>query len=236
MPAALRPGKPPARAGAALPTRTRIVAKAPARTADILLTEEAAPVGALEDKLKKAYVDLNGLVDHLRPIQNGKAESFGKGGTIARIRKRVHARRLPVELDRATWFTSIERGEVASAEVIDFVLQGLNAKTASRFVKSFRLISPADVLDAIGTSQRTLERTVAAKATLGIDASDRATRLAEARALANRVFGSADKAESWLTQPAMGLNGERPITLLKTAAGAHMVNTFLERLDYGVYT
>jgi len=235
MPAALRPGKPPARAGAVLTTK-RIVVRVPARTADILLTGETAPVGALDDKLKKAYVDLNGLVDRLRPTQNGKAESFGKGVTIARIRKRVHARRLPVKLDRATWFTSVERGEAASAEVISFVLQGLNARTASRFVKSFRLISPAEVLDAIGTSQRTLERTVAAKASLGIDASDRATRLAEARALANRVFGSADKAESWLTQPAMGLNGERPITLLKTAAGANMVNTFLERIEFGVYT
>jgi len=34
----------------------------------------------------------------------------------------------------------------------------------------------------------------------------------------------------------MGLNQRRPIDLLATPAGVEMVETFLERLDYGVYT
>jgi len=33
----------------------------------------------------------------------------------------------------------------------------------------------------------------------------------------------------------MGLNGERPIDLLATRAGAEIVENFLNQLEYGVY-
>jgi uncharacterized protein (DUF2384 family) len=34
----------------------------------------------------------------------------------------------------------------------------------------------------------------------------------------------------------MGLDGQRPIDLLQTVQGAELVNDFLGRLEYGVYT
>jgi putative toxin-antitoxin system antitoxin component (TIGR02293 family) len=39
-----------------------------------------------------------------------------------------------------------------------------------------------------------------------------------------------------MERPAIGLDQRRPIDLLTTPAGAELVETFLERLEYGVYS
>jgi putative toxin-antitoxin system antitoxin component (TIGR02293 family) len=59
---------------------------------------------------------------------------------------------------------------------------------------------------------------------------------AEVLAKATDVFGSKEEAEAWLSRPATGLNHQRPINLLATPAGVDLVETFLTRLAYGVYT
>jgi putative toxin-antitoxin system antitoxin component (TIGR02293 family) len=71
---------------------------------------------------------------------------------------------------------------------------------------------------------------------LSHEQSGRTWKLAEILAKATDVLGSREEAEQWLERPAMGLNQRRPIDLLATPAGVEMVETFLERLDYGVYT
>lgn len=55
-------------------------------------------------------------------------------------------------------------------------------------------------------------------------------------AKATEVFGSVDEAERWMSRPAMGLDGQRPIDLLQTVRGTELVHDFLVRLEYGVYT
>jgi putative toxin-antitoxin system antitoxin component (TIGR02293 family) len=50
------------------------------------------------------------------------------------------------------------------------------------------------------------------------------------------VFGSRTAAERWLAQPPTGLDQRRPIDLLTTPAGAELVEDFLGRIEYGVYT
>ena len=54
-------------------------------------------------------------------------------------------------------------------------------------------------------------------------------------AKASTVFGSREAAERWMGKPAMGLDGHRPIALLRTVQGAELVNEFLDRLEHGVY-
>ena len=54
--------------------------------------------------------------------------------------------------------------------------------------------------------------------------------------LIDLAFGSREAAERWLERPAIGLDRKRPIDLLITNAGAEMVEKFLGRLEYGVYT
>ena len=53
---------------------------------------------------------------------------------------------------------------------------------------------------------------------------------------ATEVFVSQDEAERWLERPAMGLDNQVPIELLDTPPGIEMVETFLGRLAYDVYT
>jgi putative toxin-antitoxin system antitoxin component (TIGR02293 family) len=54
-------------------------------------------------------------------------------------------------------------------------------------------------------------------------------------AKATEVMGSQRHAEEWLSEPATGLNGQKPIDLLATAAGTDLVETFLGQIEYGVY-
>lgn len=49
------------------------------------------------------------------------------------------------------------------------------------------------------------------------------------------VFGSKEEAELWLRRPAIALNGERPIDLVRSLEGKLLVQELLDRLEYGVY-
>ena len=54
---------------------------------------------------------------------------------------------------------------------------------------------------------------------------------AEILAKASAILGSREDAEHWLESPAIGLNGQRPIDLLATRAGAEIVENFLGQLE-----
>jgi putative toxin-antitoxin system antitoxin component (TIGR02293 family) len=61
-------------------------------------------------------------------------------------------------------------------------------------------------------------------------------KFAEILARATTLFGSQAAAEQWLEQPATGLDQRRPIDLVTTPAGLELVEDFLGRIEYGVYT
>ena len=71
---------------------------------------------------------------------------------------------------------------------------------------------------------------------LSRDQSAKAWKFAETLAKASEILGSQAGAEEWLDRPAIGLNQQRPIDLLATPAGAKLVEDYLERLEFGVYT
>lgn len=90
---------------------------------------------------------------------------------------------------------------------------------------------------AIGMSLRTAQRHAAEPAKpLSSEQSGRLWTFAQVLAQATAVFGTQADAEAWLARPATGLNQQRPIDLLATPAGLELVETFLTRLSYGVYT
>ena len=62
------------------------------------------------------------------------------------------------------------------------------------------------------------------------------TRNIEIIARAIDVLGSPEAVERFLNQPAMALDGMRPVELLSTAEGAELVDQHLKRVDFGVYT
>jgi putative toxin-antitoxin system antitoxin component (TIGR02293 family) len=50
------------------------------------------------------------------------------------------------------------------------------------------------------------------------------------------LFGSQAAAQQWLEQPATGLDQRRPIDLMTTPAGLELIEDYLGRIEYGVYT
>ncbi|MHA7775027.1 type II RES/Xre toxin-antitoxin system antitoxin [Roseibium sp. M-1] len=126
-----------------------------------------------------------------------------------------------------------------SLDAHDVIVQGIPAKSLLHLVEGVRVLSTGDVLNkAIGISLRTLQRrkSDAKQKVLSTEQSSRAWRFAEIIAQATEIMGSQEAAEAWILEPAIGLNNRRPIDLLASAAGAEAVETYLTRLEYGVYT
>jgi len=59
---------------------------------------------------------------------------------------------------------------------------------------------------------------------------------AEILAKATEAFGDQAEAGSWLTKPAIALDGRRPADLVSSLAGAEMVEQPPARLEHGAYT
>lgn len=119
----------------------------------------------------------------------------------------------------------------------EMLLEGLPGTALTHLLDNLVVLRPTAALQkAVGMSLRTVQRRKDAPATrLSQDQSDRTWKFAEILARATAVFGSQREAEEWLERPAMGLDQRRPIDLLATTAGTEMVETFLQRLAYGVY-
>ena len=66
--------------------------------------------------------------------------------------------------------------------------------------------------------------------------SDRLVRTARIIARAIDVFGSREKAASWLDRPNRALGGEKPLSLLDTEIGAGQIEDVLGRMEHGVFS
>jgi putative toxin-antitoxin system antitoxin component (TIGR02293 family) len=120
----------------------------------------------------------------------------------------------------------------------EMLLHGLPGAALLHLVGRLVTLQKSDSFEkAIGISLRTIQRHKESPAkSLSPEQSGRAWKLAEILAKATAVLGSQEEAERWLQQPAMGLDQRRPIDLLATPAGVEIVEDFLGRLEYGVYT
>ena len=104
-------------------------------------------------------------------------------------------------------------------------------------VDKLHVISVDEASEALGVSVRTLQRHKHGPvARLDVPQSGRAWRFAEILAKATRVLGSQDEAEQWLKRPAIGLDRQRPYRSSDDAGRHKLVETYLGRLEYGVYT
>jgi putative toxin-antitoxin system antitoxin component (TIGR02293 family) len=104
-------------------------------------------------------------------------------------------------------------------------------------IDSFTVLDEDDLVPVLGISTRTLHRRKESpKKPMPPQLASQAWLFAETLAKASEVFGGKDKAEEWMSKPAMGLDGQRPLEMLKTAQGATLVKDFLTRLEYGVYS
>lgn len=81
--------------------------------------------------------------------------------------------------------------------------------------------------------RRTLAHRKSRSEALTHDESDRAVRIARITSLAEEVFGEDAKAGRWLRKPKSRFDGRTPLEMLRTEAGARLVEEMLIQLDYG---
>ena len=81
--------------------------------------------------------------------------------------------------------------------------------------------------------RRTLVHRKSRHEALTHDESDRAVRVARIASLAEEVFGNDEKASRWLRKSKQRFEGRSPLELLRTEAGARLVEEMLLQLDYG---
>ena len=81
--------------------------------------------------------------------------------------------------------------------------------------------------------RRTLVHRKSRHESLTHEESDRAVRIARITSLAEEVFGDDAKAARWLRKPKTRFEGRAPLDLLRTEAGARLVEELLLQLDYG---
>ena len=115
--------------------------------------------------------------------------------------------------------------------------QGLPRGALTSLMGKLHVIQADEASQALGVSLRTLQRHKYAPAEpLDVQQSGRAWKFAGILAKATRVLGSQDEAEQWLRRSAIGLDQQRPVDLLTTPAGVKLVEDYLGRLEYNVYT
>lgn len=68
---------------------------------------------------------------------------------------------------------------------------------------------------------------------LSTEESDRVVRLTRIQALAEDVFGDADKANRWLREKLGILDGKSPLEVARTDAGARLIEQLLAKMDWG---
>lgn len=116
------------------------------------------------------------------------------------------------------------------------IVEGIPYAALIHLVESIQALDEDDIVGVLGVSARTLRRQrVNASKPMPADLASRAWLFAETLAQASEIFGGRQEAERWLSRPAVGLGGQRPIELLRTLQGAELVHDFLGRLEYGVY-
>jgi putative toxin-antitoxin system antitoxin component (TIGR02293 family) len=129
-----------------------------------------------------------------------------------------------------SWVTS-------ELEAHELLHRGLPRAALSNLIDNLHVIQVEEATEALGMSLRTLQRHKNMPVVLlGVQQSGRTWKFAEILAKATRVLGSQDEAEQWLRRPAIGLDQLRPIDLLTTPAGVKLVEDYLGRLEYDVYT
>jgi putative toxin-antitoxin system antitoxin component (TIGR02293 family) len=92
----------------------------------------------------------------------------------------------------------------------------------------------SDELSRIVAPRRTLARRKELRQYLSAAESDRVLRLQRVSDMADRVFASPEKAQRWLRKENRALDRARPIDLLMSETGAHMVEQELHRIDFGM--
>jgi putative toxin-antitoxin system antitoxin component (TIGR02293 family) len=81
--------------------------------------------------------------------------------------------------------------------------------------------------------ERTQRHRKAKREPLTIEESDRLVRMTRIQALAEEVFGDAEKANQWLREGLGILGGKSPLEVAQTDSGARVIEQILAKIDWG---
>jgi putative toxin-antitoxin system antitoxin component (TIGR02293 family) len=90
-------------------------------------------------------------------------------------------------------------------------------------------------IDAVIIPQRTLQHRRSRREKLTVEESDRVLRAIRVLSLAESVYGSRQRALTWLRQPLARLDGRAPLSLLRTDTGSRIVEELLVQIDEGMF-
>jgi putative toxin-antitoxin system antitoxin component (TIGR02293 family) len=124
------------------------------------------------------------------------------------------------------WLDSQTHAAAAGVDA-PMTVKDIEAAWAPRFLTS--------EIEEVVIPKRTMARRRATSARLTPDEADRAVRLARVQLEADRVFANPEKASRWLRTPRPNLAGQTPLSLLRTAAGAMVVEEILGQIDHGMF-
>jgi putative toxin-antitoxin system antitoxin component (TIGR02293 family) len=156
---------------------------------------------------------------------------------MATVAREAAATSEGAELQRVADLLGLRRKLRSALDVHEALVHGLPGAALTHLIGKLATIHSASLEKAVGMSVRTFQRRRGAPAKpLSQEQSGRTWKFAEVLAKATAVLGSQEAAEQWLERPAIGLDQRRPIDLLTTPAGTRLVEDYLTRIDYGVYT
>ena len=124
------------------------------------------------------------------------------------------------------------RAVPTSAELRGRIKKGLPYRSLESVRERLQLSVP-EAVSVLHMPVRTLARRRQTRK-LDADESDRLYRIARVAAHAFVVFGTEDRAATWLRRPNRALNGELPLELLDTDVGARQIEDVLGRIEHGV--
>jgi putative toxin-antitoxin system antitoxin component (TIGR02293 family) len=142
--------------------------------------------------------------------------------TIEQLAQRLGGRKV---LRRAV------RSELDLAEAID---EGLSIEALEHVLAAADL-DANEAYKLVG-SRRTLARKKKSGMKLSANESDRLARVVRLVARAEEALADREKAHRWLRKANRSLGGRRPLDLLSSDAGTHMVERVLGRIEHGVYS
>lgn len=118
----------------------------------------------------------------------------------------------------------------SAADIERLVRAGLPV-AAFKVIEDSRRFSARELSAVIPA--RTLRHRGERRQPLNQEESDRAVRLLRVQTLAEQTLGNDEKADKWLRRPLAALDGEKPIGLATTEAGARVVESLLEKIAWG---
>lgn len=135
-------------------------------------------------------------------------------------------------------FGDSHKPQINSAfELHSLMEKGFPSERVIAFVQSYSQFREHQVFSRIiGLSDRTLQRRIKNPEPLTAEQTNSAWRLVSVLSRAEEVLGDRQRAVNWMTSPAMGLEGRVPLDLLTTQMGFELVEDFLTRMEYGVYS